>query len=707
MTTHKEEAAIAEGATASIRTVRQWVLEEALRESEEQLRATFDQAAVGMCHVDLKGRWIRVNDKLCEIVGHSRDELVQSTFQDITHPDDIESHLVRHRRLLAGDIPTFSLEKRYVRKDGSLVWANVTMSLARDPRGRALYLIGVVEDISERKRAQEGRKAAEDQLRRVNETLEERVRERTRQLEAEIEERKRAEAALRASEARYIAFFENTTAGILLMSVEDDGSFRYETINPALEQATGRTAAEYTGTSAFDLYPPDLAQRLVGHYRRCVETGEAVTYEETLPFPVGMRTHQVTLVPVRAPDGRISKLLASVHDITERKRVEEVMRQGQKMEAIGQLTGGVAHDFNNLLTAVLGNLELLNQRVEAPNRRLVKSAIRAAERGARLTQQLLAFARKQRLEPEAVDLNRLITGMGDMLKSSIGPKVQIEIVPSEEGWPAMVDVNQLELVLLNLAINARDAMPSGGTLTIRAETLRAPPGRLPAELSSGDYVIIAVADTGCGMTEQVRARAFEPFFTTKEVGKGSGLGLSQVYGILRQLGGGVELDSEPGRGTVVRLYLPRAQEPASAAAPVPERRAGIAAAAPARILVVDDDRDVRELVVSSLASLGYEVIESADGPEALKELAKPQPFDLLLVDFAMPEMDGAELVQRAKRERPDLKAMFMTGFADTAAIDFGRDGAFVLRKPFKLGDLAERVRSVLAPEAAAAAGLRA
>jgi len=725
--------------------------ETSLRVSEPLLRATFEQAALGLAHVALDGRWLRVNAKLCDIMGYSREEIVRLTFQDLTHPDDLDENLALKQRLIDGEIPTYHMEKRYIRKDGATIWANLTVSLVRDGEGRPHFFFSVVEDITERKKAQEalreseqrlsialeagrlgsweldllggsftasdtckayfGReptadftfedlqsavhgddepvvrqtlaraiatgkdcqiefrnlwpdgsthwiqlrgqavldgaarpmrmvgvvldvtegRRAEEGLHRLNEILEERVRERTRQLESEIDERRRAEEALRASEARYAAVFEHTTASILLLSVEPGDRFVCEAVNPTHLRATGRTLAEYLGTTAYDLYPHELAERITARYRQCIASGGPVIYEDAFDYPTGKRVMQGTVVAIRDADGRVGKLLISTRDITEQKQAEEALRQSQKMEAIGQLTGGVAHDFNNLLTALLGNLERLAARVTgAKEVEFLQGAMQAAQRGAKLTEQLLAFARKQHLQLESIRLDRLITGIRNMLEITIGATVRIEIILGDDLWPALVDANQIELVILNLAINARDAMPAGGVLTIRAEN------RGAVGSDSRDYVVLSVGDTGLGMTEEVRMRAFEPFFTTKEPGKGSGLGLSQVYGIVRQLGGHVEIDSAPAKGTTIRVYLPRAAkasaEPVHEAAPP-----SVADDARAKILVVDDDRHVRDLVVSCLVDSGHEVVAAPDGQAALDLLSKGLAVDLLVTDFAMPE----------------------------------------------------------------------
>jgi len=381
-------------------------------------------------------------------------------------------------------------------------------------------------------------------------------------------------------------------------------------------------------------------------------------------------------------------------EIAERQRTEAALLQAQKLEAVGQLTSGVAHDFNNLLTGVLGNLELLERRLKSEESlRRLRAARLAAERGARLTNQLLAFSRKQHLAPTPLDLNRLVSEASDMLFRTIGTTVRIETVLTDRLWPALVYPTQIELVLLNLAINARDAMPGGGRLTIR--TANVSRADTPPYLARGDYVLISVSDTGQGMSEEVLTRAVEPFFTTKEVGKGSGLGLSMVHGVATQSGGGLHIDSRPGRGTTVSVYLPRARR---ISAPAGDRETRSAAVhEQAAILVVDDDPDVREVAVSSLESLGYRMLAAENGPAALTVLARNGPVDLLLVDMAMPGMNGVELIKRARERHGGLRAMLVTGYADVAAFAPAA-GDLVLQKPYRLERLAESVAEALRRE---------
>ena len=387
---------------------------------------------------------------------------------------------------------------------------------------------------------------------------------------------------------------------------------------------------------------------------------------------------------------------ALAEQIKERERAETALRQAQRLEAVGQLTSGIAHDFNNLLTVVIGNVDQLRKRETDPKvLRRLDMMREASQRGARLTAQMLAFSRRQKLEPRAVDLNDTVRGMGDMLQSAIGGSVQIEppqLAP--DLWPAMIDPTQIELVILNLAINARDAMEVGGALTIRTENAPADAAGRPQELAAGDYVVVSVSDNGSGMTDEVLARAFEPFFTTKDVGKGSGLGLSQVFGLAKQSGGGVSIDTEVGRGTTIRIFLPRA-----AHAPICEAETGGDALA-ARdaglvVLVVDDDEAVRHVTAGLLADLGYQVVEADSGLAALDALDRHDRIDAMVLDFAMPGMNGGELARTLRIRRPAAPILFATGYADAEAlVDVGEE--MIVRKPFTQAELANKLSRTLA-----------
>ena len=382
-------------------------------------------------------------------------------------------------------------------------------------------------------------------------------------------------------------------------------------------------------------------------------------------------------------------------EMVERKQAETALQQAQKMEAVGQMTGGIAHDFNNLLTAVIGNLDLAIRRVQDEKiARWLSGALQAAQRGAKLTAQLLAFARKQHMQAEPTDLNALVSGMGDLLVRSIGATVRIETSLQPGLWPAMVDPGQVELIILNLALNARDAMPEGGLLRIATKNSgHDDPARPRALGLAGDFASMTVSDTGTGMPDEVKAKAFEPFFTTKPPGAGTGLGLSQVYGVTRQLGGHVDIESHVGKGTTIRIYVPRAAaaEGRQTAENVLEQLPSSGAAS---VLVVDDDPDVRAFTVSCLESLGYEVRVADGGHAALAILGGRESIDVLLIDVIMPEVQGPEVARLALAKCPELRILFMTGYVAEAGEAINRQ--HVLSKPFTVTELAHKVEEVAA-----------
>ena len=390
------------------------------------------------------------------------------------------------------------------------------------------------------------------------------------------------------------------------------------------------------------------------------------------------------------------------HAVSARESVEEQLRQAQKMEAVGQLTGGIAHDFNNLLTGIIGSLELIRSRI-AQGRpetidRYIEAATGSANRAAALTHRLLAFARRQPLDPRPVAVDALLAGMDDLLRRTLAGPVRLEITAADGLWPTLCDPNQLENALLNLAINARDAMPGGGRLAIEARNASVGPrdaARHPG-VEPGEYVCLRVADTGTGMAPEVAARAFDPFFTTKPLGEGTGLGLSMIYGFARQSEGHARIETAPGQGTTVALYLPRHRgAPASEDAPRP-----VAPSPRARgetVLVVEDEAAVRDVVVEVLRDLGYRPLDAADGPAGLACLRSGVPIDLLVTDVGLPGLDGRRLAELARAERPSLRVLFMTGYAENAT--FGAEGfapgTGLLTKPFPAQALAERVRALM------------
>ncbi|HLB97369.1 MAG TPA: ATP-binding protein, partial [Acetobacteraceae bacterium] len=433
----------------------------------------------------------------------------------------------------------------------------------------------------------------------------------------------------------------------------------------------------------------------IRHGRRGRDPGEPVVYERT-----------------RATDGRNFELrrttmpesgfVLTVTDTTERVRAEATARDAQRLQAMGQLTGGIAHDFNNLLTVVLLNLEFVQDRSEPDDARLthVDRAIWAARRGATLNHQLLAFARKQPLAPIPIVLSDMLPDMANLLRRTLPEHIELQVVDAAGLWPAMADAAQVESALLNLALNARDAMPGGGRLTIEVanKVLDYDYARQHAEVTQGDYVMLAVSDTGTGMPPDVVARAFEPFFTTKPQGMGTGLGLAMVFGFVKQSGGHVKIYSETGEGTTVRLYLPRAVGVEATRTPRDEAPVDLPHGA-ATILVVEDDAAVREVAVEMLRDLGYRVLAAADGPEALRVFGENDAkVDLLLADIVLTGgMKGHEVARRLTEVRPGLQTLFMSGYTENAVVHHGRldEGVQLIGKPFQRQQLARKVAAML------------
>jgi len=657
--------------------------EGALRDSEERFRRVFEQNPLGMATADLDGRLREVNPALCQMLGYTAEELTRLSYLDVVHPDDREECARRGRAAAAGATPHFQLEERFVRKSGEPVWVKIDVCPIRSQDGR-LYTLGSIENIDERRQA-------EEVLRQANELLEQRIEERTLQLSA--------------SQASLQAHFNNSPDWLTLFRATTDGTFVYEDLNPATERAYGLKRDQVIGRRLEEVLGVEPAQLPLRHMRACLRTGENQRYIARRTM-AGV-TRMIDVMFVFVPEQREGEafIIATARDITEMRQIEDQLHQAQKLEAVGQLTGGIAHDFNNLLTAILGNLEMLGARLGAADQplvRLLAAASSAAERGARLTTQLLAFSRQQPMALAAVDLNRLIAGMSSLLQSAIGATNRINVVRSDRLSLALADPSQIELVILNLAINARDAMPDGGTITIGTADVTVGAPDHPEEPPPGDYIMCSISDTGTGIPIEILDKVFDPFFTTKEVGKGSGLGLSQVLGVVKQLGGGVRIETCPGKGTTVSVYLPHANERLISGTEVPTEPTasypdtGTVDSRKAVVLLVDDDTEVRAATAEMLRYAGHDVIEAASGREGLDRLDREgDRVDLMIVDYVMPGMNGLEVARLARLRRPGLPILFVTGFADTAVLAAETTPDHILRKPFTVADLVLKIGAVL------------
>ncbi|MCB9959653.1 MAG: PAS domain S-box protein [Rhodospirillaceae bacterium] len=504
-----------------------------IEESEQRFRGAFETSPSGMALVAPDGRLLAVNSALCELLGYSEDELLQTDFQSLTHSDDLELDLDYVKRMLDGEIRSYQMEKRYIHKEGHTLWALLSVSL------------------------------------------------------------------------------------------------------------------------------------------------------------------------VRALDGTPIHFVSQIVDLTDRRRTEEQLRHAQRMDAMGQLTGGIAHDFNNLLAVVIGNLQLATRTLseDAAARPRIRAAIDAAGRGAELTKRLLAYSRQQPLEIRAVDANELVATMHALLGRTLGEEIELESVAAEGLWPCTTDVTQLESTILNLAINARDAMPDGGKLTIETANARLDHRYCGhnSEVVPGDYVMVAVSDTGCGIPRHQLDQVFQPFFTTKPKGRGTGLGLSMVYGFIKQTGGHIQIYSEVGHGTTVKLYLPRSKAKGES---TQLRRVEVAEPVGGRetILVTEDDPAVRDVAVELLSDLGYRVLAAENGPAALKLLRETPNIDLLFSDVVMPGgMNGVDLADQVHLERPAVKILFASGYTEAAAtrLDSERFAGALITKPYRREALAKRVREIL------------
>jgi len=643
--------------------------ERAIRESEERFRRIANSAPAMMWVTRLDRVRDFVNETYAEFAcGPGCDPETARTldWRSKIHPDDVERIVAES---IAGEasLQPFTLEGRYLRYDGQYRWLRTVSQPRFGPDGELIGFIGVGGDITLAK-------------------------------EAELELRRQVDqqtAQLAASEAQFRAVFEAALEVMVLL--EPDGTVL--AVNNRREawrdedpsQAIGRKLWEAPTMRA---YPQHVA--LMKKAISAASRGQVFTTDVKMERD-GIATSylDVSVQPVRGADDTINYLLFEARDVTELKTAQEQLRQSQKMEALGQLTGGIAHDFNNLLTVVVGGLDIITKRADDPKlKRYGENALAAAERGARLTGQLLAFSRVQRLEVRPTYIAPLIQNMRPLLRNVLGPGITKQFELDEAMIPVMADPTQVEVAVLNLAINARDAMPDGGVLTFSSRPVHIAGD---PDIEDGEYIELTIADTGSGMPSEVVERAFEPFFTTKEVGKGTGLGLSMAYGMARQSGGGARIESTPGKGTAVSLLFRKADAAVvEAAAGIDEPASSIVPMAPVSVLVIDDDPGVRGFIVATLEEQGYRVREAADGRAGLAELERETP-DLVILDFIMPGLSGADVARRIRAKRPEQAILFVSGYSETEAVKRTAPDAAILAKPFRADALEKAVRAAIAP----------
>jgi PAS domain S-box-containing protein len=626
--------------------------EAALHESEEQLRLVTDNLPILIGLVDSEERFLWCNNVLGEWIQRPREQIIGRRLNEVNPPAHYKAIEPGVRNVLSGK--RTEIESTIDYADG------VTRHVSRiylpkfAPDGEVTGFYFFIHDISGRKKAEQALREYSDRLKLIT---------------------------------------DNLPVLIAYMDAEE----HYKFVNRCCCEWYNREPEEFLDRRVVEIHA-DNYDKFAGRLRR-VKKGQAVEFEDRLAYPDGVtRDVRAMYLPHKAADGSVVGIFALIEDITAFRQAEEQARQSQKMEAVGQLTGGVAHDFNNLLAVIIGNAEILVEDLGESDPSPV-AILRAARHGTELTQRLLAFSRRQPLDPQRVTLGKLVDDMSGMLGRMLGESIDIAVVSEAGLWPAMADAGQVENALLNMAINARDAMPGGGKLTIECMNKRLDAASLEGvpDVSPGDFAILAVSDNGAGMPPSVLEHVFEPFFTTKQVGQGTGLGLSMVYGFARQSGGHVTVYSEEGIGTTVRLYLPRSVSEA-----IPCKPADLAALPGGRgetVLLLEDDDDVRSLAVRILEGLGYQVIEAAQAEAAGTALAGANRVDLLLSDVVLPgKLNGPDFARQARRTYPGLRIVFMSGYPAEATrrngiADLG--GAPLLKKPLDRRQLAEALHTAL------------
>ena len=760
------------------------------RESEWHYYASFAQAAVGIAHVRLEGGWFHVNQRLCEMLGYPSEELLKGNVQDITHPEDRDASLALMQEVVRGTRESYALEKRYLRRDGSILWAELNICLVRDERGNPSYLLGVIVDIGERKRIEEALKRANEELaRRVEEksgeldtlirtanvavlgmdvggnvtVLNEAAEKLTGYSRSELVHRNWFEAIVprsvypevwdvfqrllatgepknfenmiltRSGEERYVVWqnsvvrdrgevvgtisfgidvterkqkekeWRELSAAIehapeLFMLANADGVITY--VNPGFEAATGYTRAEIVGKTPRVLKSGTHDQQFYRGLWETIERGEVWRDRVTNRRRDGSTyLEQKTIAPITDAGGAITGFVGIGRDITPEVELEAQLRRAQRLESLGTLAGGIAHDLNNVLTPILLGVESLGLEHPDPQTRVILDIIaKTARRGADIVRQVLGIARGVEGKRGEVQLRHVLHEIASIVQETFPKSIALKYEVTRALWPAMGDATQLHQVVMNLCVNARDAMPNGGTLLLGAGNVRLDEAyaRMHVEARAIRYVVLHVEDTGTGMPPHIMEKIFDPFFTTKDPGKGTGLGLSMTRSIVKSHGGFITVASEPGKGSSFKVYVPAAEQEANVLEEVEGREA--LRGGEELILVVDDEAAVREITRQILESYGYQVLTAGDGTEALMKMAeKKGEICLMITDMVMPFMDGIATIRAVRKSSPAVRIIATSGLV-AARYSEEASGLGVhafLAKPYTAETLLLTLREVL------------
>jgi len=639
--------------------------EETIRESEKKYRTILESMQESYFEIDLKGNYTFFNDSLCEDHGYSRQELMGMNYKAYTTPETAKRAYQFFNEIYRTGRPKRSLDHVIIRKDGSRRIIDMSISLMLSPSGEPIGFWGVGRDVTERIEAEQALKKSEERYRTILDTMEE-------------------------------GYFEDDLKGTLTF------------INDAGCRLMGYDRDELIGMTYRNYSSPETARHMYEVYHRIFESGnpEFMMDYEIIRKDGSVRTHQANSTILRDHAGRPKGFRVLARDITERKRAEDEkakleaqLLQAQKMESVGRLAGGVAHDFNNMLSVILGYTELIKLRLEPDNPLLhdLMEIERAAGRSKDITAQLLAFSRKQIISPRPMNLNDLISSTQKTLARLIGEDIDLRFYPGEGLWSIRFDLSQMEQILVNLAVNARDAMPHGGKLTVETANILMNEDYCRVHLGStpGPYVLLAVSDNGSGMDKETLQNVFEPFFTTKEIGKGTGLGLATVYGIVQQNNGFINVYSEQGQGTTFKIYLPRSMDGVEVSEEILEQPVALGSG---KILLVEDDDLMRKMTTDMLKTIGYSVLAVGSPLEALSICEeKDARFDLVITDVVMPGMSGRELRDKLGIIRPDIKVLFMSGYTSNVIVHHGvlEEGVHFIQKPFSLNDFARKIQEAM------------